>query len=173
MNSLSTLFASIVAVILLTLVPAYRSYWILDQQVFRYVNMQTQEFANNIRHKGYISSEMYEEYVKNLSHTENVYDISIVHTKKTYHPLQLTDPGYSPDNTFVVVEEMIPLKTIVDGINSSPTKQYRMNQGDSVSVKVVNKSKTGTMVFIQMLGGKAENSLIFSKAGGMVTNEDY
>lgn len=173
MNSLSALFASIVAVIIFTMVPAYRTYWIIDQQVFKYVNMQTQEFANNIRHKGYIDQEMYETFIKQLSNTGNVYDIEIIHTKKDYHPLQPTDPGYSPDHTFVVVEESFPIETIIDGINSSPNHQYRMSQGDNISVEVVNKSKTGTMVFLQALGGKAENTLIFSKAGGMVTNEDY
>lgn len=173
MNSLSTLFASIVAVIIFTLVPAYRTYWIVDQQVFKYVNMETQNFANNVRHKGYIDEKMYEDYVKGLANTQNVYDIKIVHTKKVYHPLSPTDPGYSQDNTFTVVEQSYPIQTILNGINSSPNHQYRMNQGDDISVEVVNMSKTGTMVFLQAIGGKGENSLIFSKAGGMITNEDY
>lgn len=173
MNPLSTLFASIVAIILLTIVPAYRAYWIIDQQVFKYVNIQTQEFTNNIRHKGFIDDDMYEAFVKALSNTENVYDISIVHTEKVYHPLQPGDPGYTPEHTFTVVEEMYPLNTIIEEINTSPARRYQMHQGDNISVEVVNKSKTGTMVFIQALGGEAENSLLFSKAGGMVTNEDY
>lgn len=173
MNPLSTLFASIVAIILLTIVPAYRAYWIIDQQVFKYVNMQTQEFANNIRHKGYIDYEQFESFVKALSNTENVYDINIVHTEKIYHPLQATDPGYTSDHTFTIVEEAHPLNAIIEVINNSPLREYRMHQGDNICVEVVNKSKTGTMVFIQVLGGEAENSLIFSRAGGMVTNEDY
>jgi len=173
MNSLSALFASIIAVVIFTLVPAYRSYWIIDQQVFKYVNMQTQEFTNNVRHKGYINKEMYEDFVKQLANTENVYDIKITHTKKTYHPLQPTDKGYSVDHTFEVVEEKFPLQTIMENIDKNPEHQYQMHQGDNISVEVVNTSKTGTMVFLQALGGKAENSLIFSKAGGMITNEDY
>jgi len=172
-NNLSTLFASIVAVIIFTLVPAYRTHWIIDQQVFKYVNMETQEFVNNIRHKGYINQEIYESFVKSLANTGNIYDIEIIHTKKEYHPLHPTDPEYSEDHTFTVVEEKFPLQTIIEEINSSPNQQYRMSKGDNISVEVVNKSKTGTMVFIQVLGGNAENSLIFSKAGGMITNEDY
>jgi hypothetical protein len=173
MNPLSTLFASIVAIIIFTLVPVYRTYWIIDQQVYKYVNLQTQEFANDIRHKGYIDNERFEAFIKALSNTENVYDINIVHIEKIYHPLQATDPGYTPDHTFTVIEEAHPLNAIMEGINSSPAHQYRMHQGDTISVEVVNKSKTGTMVFIQALGGKAENSLLSSRAGGMVTNEDY
>lgn len=173
MNNLSTLFASIVAVIIFTLVPAYRTHWIIDQQVFKYVNMETQEFANNIRHKGYIDKEMYESFVRRLANTENVYDIEIIHTKKEYHPLHPADPEYSDDHTFAVVEEKFPLQTIIEVINNSPEHQYRMSKGDNISVEVVNKSKTGTMIFIQALGGSADNTLIFSKAGGMVTNEDY
>ena len=173
MNPLSALFASIVAIIIFTLVPAYRTYWIIDQQVFKYVNQQTQEFANDVRHKGYIDYEMYEGFIRKLSHTDNVYDIKIIHTEKIYHPLQPTDPEYSADHTFTVIKEMHPIEAIMDDINNSSIHEYRMHQGDSVSVEVVNISKTGTMVFIQALGGNAENSLIFSKAGGMVTNEDY
>lgn len=173
MNPLSTLFASIVAIILLTIVPAYRAYWIIDQQVFKYVNLQTQEFTNDIRHKGYIDDDMYEDFVKSLSNTENVYDIRIVHTEKAYYPLQATDPGYTPEHTFTVVEVMFPLDAIIEEMDANTAHQYRMHQGDNISVEVVNKSKTGTMVFIQALGGGAENSLLFSKAGGMVTNEDY
>ncbi len=106
MNPLSTLFASIVAIILLTIVPAYRAYWIVDQQVFKYVNMQTQEFANDIRHKGYIDDDMYEDFVKTLSNTEKCLRHPHRAYGKVYHPLQATDPGYTPEHTFTVVENV-------------------------------------------------------------------
>ena len=173
MQSLSALFASIVAVILFTLVPAYRTYWIIDQQVYKYVNLETQELANNMRHKGYIDMEMYEGFVGDLSKTQNVYDISIIHTKKTYYPLLSTDPGYSANHMFTVVEQKYPLSAIVDQMNSDANHMYKMSRGDNVYVEVVNRSKTGTMVFLQIVGGNGESSLVSSKAGGMITNENY
>lgn len=173
MNNISTLFAAIVAVVLLTVVPSYRLYWIIDQHVFNYVNVETQRFSNSIRHDGYINKDMYEGFVHSLAKTQNVYDIQINHVKKVYYPLQPTDPGYSIDHTFEVIEEDFPTQYILDGIYSSPSGEYRLRQGDSIIVSVENLTTTGSAIFMTFMGGNAASSFIFSRFGGMVTNEDY
>jgi len=174
MNSFSTFIAIIVALILMVIVPSYRAYFIIDQQVLNFVNKENQDFVNNIRHKGFISKEMYEKFILDLSKTQNVYGIEIIHTKKVYYPLFPSDAEYSIDTTFKVLEQKYSKEQIIEQIYAplNLTKDYRMSQGDTISIKVENKSITGYMVYMSLMGANG-SSFIFSRYGGMITNEDY
>jgi hypothetical protein len=48
-----------------------------------------------------------------------------------------------------------------------------MKKGDSFTVTVTNRSRTGSMVFLGFVGGSPDTGIIFSKYGGMILNDDY
>ncbi|NJD02364.1 MAG: hypothetical protein FIA99_07165 [Ruminiclostridium sp.] len=172
MNYISQIAAFITAVVLLFVVPAYRMSWVVDQAVLKQVGYETQEFVNAIRHKGFISRESYEGFVTGLSKTGNVYDIQLKHTRKVYYPLKPGDPDYSPTHTYTIVNDEYYTKQILDTLYINHN-DYLMKKGDSFTVTVTNNSRTGSMVFLSFMGGAPETSMIFSKYGGMIVNEDY
>lgn len=172
MNYLSKAVAFVVAAILLFIAPAYRMYWLIDQAALRQVNIETQDFVNTIQHKGYISTEQYEGFVTALSKTGNVYDIKIKHTRKVYYPLKPGDPDYSPTHTYTIVKDEYYTKQILDTLYES-NMDYTLKKEDTITVTVTNKSRTGSMVFLKLLGGRDETGILFSQYGGMIVNEDY
>lgn len=50
------------------------------------VEIETNEFVQEVRSKGYIDKNMYEEYIKNLSATGILYDVSLEHNHNTLEP---------------------------------------------------------------------------------------
>lgn len=163
MNYISHIVGFLIAVLLMFIIPAFRMFWIVDHAILKHVNYETQLFVNTVRHKGYVSKELYENFVRNLAKTMNVYDIEMVHVRK----------AYVPGNTgeVVVYDDCYPTYYILNAIYNQ-NQDYKMKIGDEFVVSVVNKTKTGTMVFLDFLGG--ENiPLIFTRYGGMITNEDY
>ncbi|MFA6308592.1 MAG: hypothetical protein WC677_02440 [Clostridia bacterium] len=171
MNYLSKMFAFLLSVILLFIVPAYRICWVTDQAVSKQVNYDTCEFVNNVRHKGFVSRRMYEDFVGKLSNTGYVYDIEMKHLKEVwdYVPNISSPDGYETANFF----DEYPTEYILKDIFSSEEDRYFMHKGDSFVVSITNKSKTGSMVFMNFLGDNGFVSSIFTKYGGMITNEDY
>lgn len=171
MNYVSKIFAFLVAVLLLFIVPAYRISWITDQAVHKQVNFHTCEFVNTVRHKGFVSKEIYEEFIRGLSETGNVYDIEMKHSKDVWDYV-VVDAEKEEVETMNYFDEY-PTGYILDGIYNKSENKYFMSKGDCFSVTVINKSKTGAMIFMNLLGGGANPSIIFSKYGGMIINEDY
>lgn len=172
MNYISQIVAFVTAVVLLFVVPAYRMSWVVDQAVLKQVSYETQEFVNSVRHKGFISNETYEDFITQLAKTGNVYDVQLKHTRKEYYPLQPGDPEYSTTHTYTIINDEFYNKQILDTIYKTQT-DYLMKKGDSFTITVTNKSQTGSMVFLSIMGGAPKTSMIFSKYGGMIVNEDY
>lgn len=170
MNYLSQTAAFVVAVLLLFIAPTYRMYWVIDQAALRQVNMETQDFVNSVRHKGYVSKEQYEAFVTALSLTGNVYDIKLKHTRKVYYPLKPGDQDYSPTHTYTIVKDEYYTTQILDTLYKS-NKDYNMKREDTFTVTVTNRSITGSMVFLRLMGGKDETGILFSQYGGMIVNE--
>lgn len=172
MNYFSQAVAFIVAALLLFVVPSYRMYWLIDQAVLRQVNMETQDFVNTVRHKGYVSKEQYEDFITALSKSGNVYDINLKYTRKEYYPLKSGDPEYSATHTYTIVKDEYYTKQILDTLYKD-NKDYIMKKEDTFTVTVINKSTSGSMVFLNLMGNKNETNILFSQYGGMITNEAY
>lgn len=171
MNYFSQAAAFVLAVILLFIAPAYRMYWLIDQAVLRQVNMETQDFVNTVRHKGYISREQYEGFVTVLAKTGNAYDIQLKHTRMEYYPLKPGDPDYTSTHTYTIVKDEYYTKQILNTLYKT-NKDYTMKKEDTFLATVTNKSTTGSMVFLNLMGGKNETSILFSQYGGMITNDE-
>lgn len=171
MDYLSKMFAFLLSAILLFVVPSFRVAWISDQALLKQVNQDTCEFVNNVRHKGFVSKIMYEDFVRKLAETGNVYTIEMRHMHDVwdYVPSTSEPEGYETANFFDEYSEFEILKEIYENDN----QKYFMNKGDSFSVCVTNKTKTATNIFLNFLTGGGDTNAIFSKFGGMITNENY
>jgi len=171
MNYLSKMFAFLLSAVLLFIVPAFRISQITDRAILKHVNYDTCEFVNNVRHKGFVSKIMYEDFINKLSKTGYLYDVEMVHLKDVwdYVPSISNPEEYETANFF----DEYPTEYILKDVFETDEEKYFMHKGDSFAVNVTNISKTGAMVFMNLIGGNENSSTIFSKFGGMITNEDY
>lgn len=85
-SSLQKIIAAIVGVMILFIVPVYIAFEKVDDISYSLVLKFTQAFVDNVREKGYISPDMYSDFVSNIYSTNNSYDIQIEHVKKRYDP---------------------------------------------------------------------------------------
>lgn len=162
-NVLSQVAAIILAVMILFVAPAYRISWLRDQEVYKYVSKETSQFVNNVRLKGFVSKENLELFLSELNKTNNTYDVQIVHTQKAYYP--------SGSDAFQVVDDKHFTREILEKVYNKG-EEYPMKAGDNFEVVVVNRSRTGSMVFSSLLGGSGD-TMIFARYGGAIQNEDY
>src|SRR5574344_233513 len=86
-SSLQKIIAAIVGVLILFIIPLYVAYEKVDDISYSLVLKMTQTFVDNVIEKGYISPEMYNEYMANIYTTNNSYDVQIEHLKKRYDPV--------------------------------------------------------------------------------------
>lgn len=84
---LQRVISIIVAVVIFFILPVYVAYEKRDDISYALALKMTTDFVENVKSKGYISSDMYSDYIKKLAVTENSYDIYLEHTAKKYNPV--------------------------------------------------------------------------------------
>ncbi|WP_066298028.1 hypothetical protein [Bacillus sp. FJAT-29937] len=183
-NPISKVVTVILAVLLLYYVPTYQSYQKQDDLAYQVAYQAVTKFVDNVRTKGYITPQMYEDFQRDLTVGSGsiLYRTEIVHEKKIYTPVY-TDPTNpaSFTNQYVVDfdeyywEQIHPF--LFDESSPTPKEQrmYKLTAGDFFSVHVENMTKTkATMLFDFLTGGLGGNDVVISiPYGGMVLNEDY
>lgn len=181
-NAISKIVSVILAVLLLFFVPVYQNYQKQDDLAYQTAYQAVTNFVDNVRTKGYITPQMYEDFERDLSVGSILYRVDITHEKKIYTPVY-TDPTNpaSFTNKYVVDydeyywEQINPF--LFDETSPIPKKErmYKLSAGDFFSVYVENKTKTkSTMLFDFLTGGLGGNDVVISiPYGGMVLNEDH
>ena len=76
-TSLQKIIAAIVGVMILFIIPVYIAFEKVDDVSYSLALKLTQNFVDNVRDKGYISPEMYSDFVSGLYATNNTYDVNI------------------------------------------------------------------------------------------------
>ncbi|MCP1161199.1 hypothetical protein [Bacillus infantis] len=182
-NPISKVFAVILAVLLLFFVPVYQSYQKQDDLAYQVAYQAVTNFVDNVRTKGYITPQMYEDFQRDLSVGSTIlYKTEIVHEKKVYSPVYTdpTDPStftneYQVDYDEFYWDQISPF--LFDENSSTPKKDrmYKLSAGDFFTVEIENMTKTkSTMLFDFLTGGLGGNDIVISiPYGGMVLNEDY
>ncbi len=84
---LQRVISIIIAVVIFFILPIYIAYEKKDDISYSLALKITTDFVENVKSKGYISSDMYSEFVKQLAVTDNSYDIYLEHTAKKYNPV--------------------------------------------------------------------------------------
>lgn len=77
----------LISVVIFFILPVYIAYEKRDDISYALALKITTDFVENVNSKGYISSDMYSEFLSELSVTQNSYDIYMEHTAKKYNPV--------------------------------------------------------------------------------------
>lgn len=84
---LQRVISILIAVIIFFILPVYIAYEKKDDISYALALKITTDFVENVNSKGYISSDMYADYLSKLAVTQNSYDIYMEHTAKKYNPV--------------------------------------------------------------------------------------
>ena len=82
---LQKVVAILISVIIFFILPVYIAYEKEDDISYALALKITTDFVDSVEAKGYISNEMYNDFVAKLSTTRNSYDIYMEHTAKVYN----------------------------------------------------------------------------------------
>lgn len=77
----------IIAVAIFFILPVYIAYEKRDDISYALALKITTDFVENVNSRGYISADMYNDFISELSVTQNTYDIYLEHTAKKYNPV--------------------------------------------------------------------------------------
>lgn len=166
MNSLSKIISIIIAVILMFIFPI--EYMAIKQDMLHqiYVTAQTTYIVDCTLNLGYLTKQMYEEYLKNLNLTGNIYDINITYYKYNINNLSDTNEDYS-ENYYGIYSEDVKEVIYSDG-------EYRFVKGDFLSFQVKNLNKTFATKIQELLFGRTlPTEQIVTTYGGMIKDEAY
>lgn len=92
-DTLQRVFGILLAVVVFFLLPLYMAFEKKDDISYSMALRITSNFVDNIANKGYISKEMYLDYVSDLALTDNAYEITFQHTAKKYYPVIYGNKG--------------------------------------------------------------------------------
>lgn len=86
-DTLQRVFSILLSVIIFFLLPLYMAFEKKDDIAYSLALKITSNFVDEVCNKGYMTIDMYNNYVSDLSVTGNSYDISLEHVKKVYEPV--------------------------------------------------------------------------------------
>ena len=104
-----------------------------------YVSNETTKFVDSIKNTGFISASMYQEFVRKIDNTGNLYNITIEHAHLR------VEPNVDIETNIVMDDyDSYYYNTYEEAIFEAFDRgeDYYFNQGDYISVKVVNRNKT-------------------------------
>lgn len=168
----------IIAVVLLFVFPVLNMFENQDDTTKVLVLTETTKFVDSVRNLGYITPNMYLEFTKKLSATNNIYSIEMEHYHTTYDPIY-DDPMVA--STFKDDFNVNYRATYTKGIMSTlfpdtPSSEtiYKLSKGDYFALRVVNKNKTvATKIQEMVFNANLGTAKIIVRYGGMVKDENY
>ena len=83
---LQRVFAIIISAIIFFLLPMYMAFEKKDDISYALALKITESFVNNVTSKGYLTRDMYDNYISELAVTGNDYTVTIEHVAKKYYP---------------------------------------------------------------------------------------
>ena len=83
-------FSILISVLILFILPLYITFEKIDDISYSLALKITSNFVDNVTAKGYVSKEMYNDFVTKLSVTGNVYDVKMEHLSRKYEPIIYT-----------------------------------------------------------------------------------
>ena len=138
-DNLQRVFSVLISILILFILPLYITFEKIDDISYSLALKITSNFVDNVTAKGYITEEMYNDFVTRLSTTGNVYDVKLEHISKKYNPAYyLYD---SEGNLIEVLDYSIYSDYINDSSNSVITvggTEYNLFHTDSEGNKVSN-----------------------------------
>ncbi|MDD2627418.1 MAG: glycine rich domain-containing protein [Clostridia bacterium] len=175
-SQLQKIIAWAVGILIFFMIPVYMAFEKIDDISYSLVLKQTQSFVDNVREKGYISPEMYNDYVMSMSSTGNFYDVQIEHVKKRYDPaIFIYGKGGAKDKQLLHILDYKKYTNINGDINNPVTLQ----EGNSVLGNKVQRIydssnseiSTGHTINKERITDKQIIDRLF--LGSSITKEEY
>lgn len=171
MEAFGKVMAVLFSVFILFLAPLLYMAQKQDAITQNYVLTETVRLADAVKNNGYLTSEMYETYLRKLHSTNNVYEISLSQARHIVAPkvdeatqelMEGVEDHYINTYTDAILEELDQ-----NGV-------YYFGQGDYISMKVHNKNKTfGVRVMEALLMREISPTQIYVTYGGVIRDENY
>lgn len=168
MNSFSKVVAILIGAVMFFVLPVYQLAQKQDDISQIYVANETTKFVDSIRNSGYISVEMYQDYVNKIDKTGNIYNIQICHSHK------IVKPNYDDEaGTILNGYDSYFVNTYQDEVLDSFDKgeDYKFNEGDYINVTVSNRNKTMAANLLYTLTHASADVQVFVTYGGMIRDE--
>ena len=171
-ESLSKFITAILAIVIMFIFPVYIAYEKKDDISYALAVRYTQEFVDKVRSKGYVTSELYQDYVTRLLTTGNIYDIEMEHRYVRYDPNTSEASG---EVKAVRSEEIYTNDYILDFMERNLEHKYVMNVNDSFNVKIKNKNVTmATIIYnIVTVNLSSNNVRIYVDYGGKILADKW
>lgn len=138
-DTLQRVFSILISVLILFILPLYITFEKIDDISYSLALKITSNFVDNVTAKGYLSEEMYNDFVSELAVTGNVYDVKMEHVAKKYNPAYYI---YDDDGKVqLVLDYAIYAKDVNNSTDNSLTvkgKKYNLSHKDADGNDVSN-----------------------------------
>lgn len=129
MDSYEHIVDLIIAILIIFLFPLLYFGQKQDALMQMVVSSETKEFIDDVRSKGYLTKEIYDQYLEELSHTGLIYDVSMEHRQLIYEPeyrfrtaeeiIGDQNNAYSGSNIYHYYAVTTNIPTVTDPIDNS------------------------------------------------------
>lgn len=184
MNAFGKIVAILIAVVLLFVCPIQYVAQKQDVLMQQYVTTETSYFIDSVRNLGYITKQMYEEYMQGIELGNNLYEVELTH----YHALFYKEAGEEVGNDYEAIsgymgEEEDTYRRYMcyytpdileELYNEKNGYIYKMNQDDYLTIKVKLKNKTlGKQMQELLVGVNYTDGNYVTVYGGLIRDEAY
>lgn len=146
-----------------------------DNTVETYVNTTVHEFVDTARTTGKVTASDYDQLIKKLDATGNVYDINIEARNERQYPTmngnEVTgyETGYEVDGTNSIMDTLYGTQ---EEQGNDAEGVYRLENGDYFKVEVKNRSATlGNKLLSSIYFRVPETGTVYVSYGGYVGND--
>ncbi len=174
--------AFLVCAVLLFLVPLLNMLERQDDIAYNIIFAECSRFSDICRDTGYISPDMYTDFMNRINSTGNTYDIRLIHVKRSVNPVyRQSGSSLAFTGEYEIIHVTRGEDEILDVLfpptaasTLDKSRRYEMAMGDLFFVEVKNKGKTMAVAIRDMIMfSDSKTPSIFVRAGGMVRNEAY
>lgn len=188
-DNISIIFATIIGVLIMVILPLVSVLDRQDNMSYNLVMKLTTSFADEVRTKGYIDIDSYNNFTQSLSATGNSYDIQMEAHKKFLIKDSTNANQYIEDtlidyNTDIFktmsaekIDETYESIDVTTGraedLVSNKTNAYLLNEGDEFYIKVKNTNETGASVIYNYIAGTSNSEIININYGGIINKKSW
>lgn len=191
-DNVSVLIATIVFVIIIVIFPIYNVATRQDSMANNVVVKATTSFVDEVRNKGYIKTDDYQDYINQINLTGNFYDVEIEVHRKTiiqnkdgeyvedYEKYYTKDVLKEMDSRIEIatgVTEVEALNKVAETLSTKNTMEisnvYLLNEGDKIYVRVKNTNITQAQLLLYNIFKGSVESKILVNYGGEIYNSEW
>jgi len=165
-DSLSIIFAVIVALVIMFLVPLVDTWELQDNLSYVVTYAAVTDFVDTVRNTGYLSMDNYQSFISVLDSTGNRFSVSMEH--RAFNSVISADM-INTTGKYMSAYLNTYTNKIEDVLRSG--KIYRLDKGDYFYVTVKNTNKTQASIINGVVARDSSNFKIGCAYGGLVWSQ--